>query len=438
MDDGTLLGRRPGPGCAVAGKGAVRTMRPRSIVASICLVGAALLARPMPAGTVATSSVAALPIVVAQAPNSWSAELQWSAMPGALRYRIFRDGKLIYQVPSDEDRTYTDYLLWPSVRYRYQVIGLGERFRWVGSASTTVVTPRLVDRFPRFYSSTSFWNIPIGSSPRLDPKSQDMVLTSLAAYRRLGVINNDDAWGIPLAYASPHSTLYTIGCEKYGCGTDVRFRIPRYARPNTGSDGHLAVYDPSTRRELDFWQGAYDARTRTWSAGSRTVTDADWGAVCPSDQRCGGGGTAAGFLEFAGVIRPEEILQGHIDHALVLSTPYVRRDFIACPATNYWASQGAGYKDDPKAIPLGAHVQLDPSFDVAARPWPRWKKVVARALQKYGAYIADVSGTLELRGEANLTRGYDAWARVGMITSPHPSLRDLPWKRFRVLSVKSC
>jgi hypothetical protein len=265
-----------------------------------------------------------------------------------------------------------------------------------------------------------------------------MVTASLTAYKALGVVNNDDQWGIPLAYADSQSEMYTVQCLLYGCDKTVQFRIPRYAQPNTGWDGHLAVFDPGTGQELDLWQGVYDPAVDTWKAGARTATTSDWGAACPSGERCGGGGTGAGFLEFGGVIRPEEIAQGHIDHALVLSTPYVRANFIACPATNYWASQGPQYQADPAAIPLGAHVQLDPALNVDAKPWPQWEKVVAKALQTYGAYIADVSGTLELRGEANLDRGYDAWARVGMITSPHPSLSNLPWKRFRVLTMTSC
>ena len=72
-----------------------------------------------------------------------------------------------------------------------------------------------------------------------------MVDTSLTAYRSLGQINDDDAWGVPIAYADPASHLYDVGCTLYNCDPPVSFRIPRYAAPNTGSDGHLAVFDPA-------------------------------------------------------------------------------------------------------------------------------------------------------------------------------------------------
>jgi hypothetical protein len=377
------------------------------------------------------------PTLTVLASTPWSAEISWSAVKGANRYRIIRDGRLIDDFTANSDSTYQDHLLWPSSTYVYELKAIGPG-GVLADLLGSVTTPAQTGSLPRFYADTSFWNTPIPASPSIDPDSGPMVSTSLSAYASLGVINSGDDWGIPLAYADAHSKMYTVECLLFGCETTVRFRIPRYATPNTGSDGHLAVYDPTIDQELDLWQGSYDPVTRTWSASGRTATDAGWGAACPEGTRCGGGGTAAGFLEFGGVIRPEEIAQGHIDHALVLSSPYLRADYIACPATNYWASDAPNYKRDSSAIPLGARVQLDPNIDVDAKPWPQWEKIVAHALQTYGAYIADVSGSLELRGEANLDRGYDAWANVGMTTLPKPDLSNLPWKRFRVLTMASC
>jgi hypothetical protein len=290
----------------------------------------------------------------------------------------------------------------------------------------------------RFYSKSSFWNVPLAPTAPLDPNSAAMIASSILPWRDHTVIDNDDQWGIPLAYACAHSKRYSIGCVKFDCDTPVSFRIPRYAQPSTGSDGHLAVYDPRTNLELDMWQAVYDAKTDTWTAGSRSVTKANWGAACGLGQHCGGGGVAAGFNEWGGVIRPEEIAQGHIDHALVISMPHVRADYLACPATNNWAPQGNRYAQDPNALPLGAHIRLSPSFDVAAQPWPAWEKVVAVALQQYGAFVADLDANITLRGEPNLDRGYDAWAKVGMSSDEHPSLTNLPWDQFEVLTLQPC
>jgi len=132
------------------------------------------------------------------------------------------------------------------------------------------------------------------------------------------------------------------------------------------------------------------------------------------------------------VIRPEEIAQGHIDHALAITIPYTRQGFVACPATS-----GDGHNADPAALPIGARVQLDRSVDVSGLALPAWQKVIAIALQQYGAYVVDTGGSLEVRAESNLGRGYDAWAKAGV--SPNsPSLAGLPWNNIHILAMTKC
>jgi hypothetical protein len=87
-------------------------------------------------------------------------------------------------------------------------------------------------------------------------------------------------------------------------------------------------------------------------------------------------------------------------------------------------------------MPEGARIQLDPSFDVAATSWPAWKKTIARALQRYGAYLGDTGGTVAIRGEADVNRGYDAWTKAG--APEGASLADLPWAHMRVLDFQTC
>jgi hypothetical protein len=376
-------------------------------------------------------------LFAAQVTSSW-ATVTWSSPDGAAAFAVYRDGRLLDAFPAAGGASYTDHLLWPHTTYRYELEARDGSGGVLADAVTTITTPRRSGSIDRFYADSSFWNAPIARGAAVDPGSREMIAASIVPWRDHTVIDDDDAWGIPLAYADPNSTTYRIGCTRYGCGTDVSFPIPRYAAPSTGSDGHLAVYDPATNRELDMWQASYDPANDTWTAGSRSVTPAEWGAVCPPGQHCAGGGVAAGFNGWGGVIRPEEIAQGHIDHALVISMPHVRANFISCPATDIWASRSQGYAQDPNALPLGAHVRLSPNVDVAARAWPRWEKIVARALQTYGAYVADLDANITLRGEPPLDRGYDPWPKVGMTSVPHPSLRDLPWRRLQVLALQPC
>src|SRR5207245_2600624 len=250
------------------------------------------------------------------------------------------------------------------------------------------------------------------------------VATALTTYASGANMANSDAWGKPLAYANAVSRLYAVGCTLYDCAISVAGRIPRYARPVTGSDHHLIVIDPTTNTELDQWESSYNALADAWTAGSRFIgSTSGWGANCSPGQHCDGA-VAAGFAAFGGVVRPEEIAQGHIDHALFLATPYTREIDIACPATNT-----DGWVSDPNALPEGAQIQLDPSFNVDAQAWPSWEKVIARALQYYGAYLGDTGGSLSLAAEPNLDRGYDGWSLAG-VPNGAPSLANLPWASF--------
>jgi len=280
----------------------------------------------------------------------------------------------------------------------------------------------------RLYSSTSFWNTEIGSSPSIDPDSSAMVSGALAAYASNANFANTDSWGVPIVYADSSDKLYNVACTKYDCGTSISFRIPSGAKPTTGSDHHLVVVDGS--KELDMWEAVYDSSNDSWSAGSRYVTDAyGWGAMCSLGQHCNGS-VAAGFAAFGGIPRPEEFSGNLIPHALTITTPLTKSGFIACPATHT-----DGKSSSSGAIPEGARVQLDPSFDVAAQSWPQWKKVIARTLQVYGAYVSDTGGTLAIRGEADLNRS-GAWSSAGVPEGA--SISDLPWAKMRVLTIKAC
>jgi hypothetical protein len=371
-----------------------------------------------------------------EAPNSYSADLAWTSAPdGTDHFEIHRDGRLIDEIPA-ATRSYRDYLLWQSTEYGYELRAVDSAGDVIASEPATVTTPAQAD-FPRPYSDSSPWNTPIGPNPELDPDSNAIIAHSIAPFGGGANLSTTAKWGLGLAYANPSSRLHRIGCDLYGCDESVSGRIPSYATPNTGSDGKLTVVEPTSGAELDMWRGVYHSDADRWSASWRGVTDVGgWGFMCTPGEHCNGP-NAAGNTGLSGVVRPEEIAQGHIDHALQMSgmAGYTRYNFIACPATHW-----DGRSTHPYSIPEGARVQLDPAFDVGAQPWPEWKKVVARALQQYGAIIDDSGGSLGIAAENITNRGYDAWQRagVGPTTQYSRRLSVLPWDRMRVLKITEC
>jgi hypothetical protein len=379
---------------------------------------------------------AAAPTLAVSAPTSYSADIGWTLPAGAVMVELRRTGRLIDRFPADAGTAYVDRLLWPRSTYTYEVTAFAGDGSVLSDLSAEVTTPRQVGSFPRPYAEDSFWNRAIRRSPKIAKRSPAIVAASIAPYASVANLNDSQTWGIPLAYGGSTSEVYDVGCTRYGCDQDVRFPIPRYARSNLGSDGKLVVVDPATGTELDMGRAAYEPATDSWTTASRYPTAyGGWGAMCGSGQHCDGV-LMSGIDQFGGVVRPEEIRQGHIDHALALSVPYWRYGRFVCPAVRW-----GGGVDDPDAIPLGARVQLDPTIDVSAEPWPPYEKVIARALQAYGAVVTDAgSGSFEVRAETDLDRGYPAWSYVGVHAgvSSAQKLPDVPWDRMRVLKLRWC
>jgi hypothetical protein len=337
---------------------------------------------------------------------------------------------MVDDVASTTAGSYVDRGLWPSTAYSYSV-----RLLDAGGAELTHLdaggsTAARTGAFTRLYADSSPLNTPIGSSPQLDPGSAAMVSKAIVPYVSGSNVTNDADWGIPVSYSDTLSTQYTVGCTRYWCNIGVPpFGIPASAKTSGGSDAHMVVLDPAGR-ELDMWDGA-KALDGSWSAGVRTVISATGsGMQCNQGQTCGRP-NASGFALAGGILRPEEIAQGHIDHALVITTPLTRSGYFACPALGT-----DGKSTDPASLPEGARVQLDPSLNVDATSMPSWMKVVAKALQTYGAYVVDTGGSLSIRAESNLGRGYDAWALAGVPS--FPSLSGLPWQLLRVLRIDRC
>jgi hypothetical protein len=367
--------------------------------------------------------------LAAQAQTYYSAALSGGVPAAAETIQIHRDDRLIADFPASNGLSYVDYLLWEDTTYAYRIRALSSSGEVLAEADAEVTTPVSNGSWPRLYAPDSFWNTPIPEDAPLDPNSEEIVRRSLVEHRSLANFANNDKWGIAFAYSNAVDRNYDIACTVWHCNSQVSFRIPAYARPTTGSDLHLSVLDVRGNKELGMYRAERTANA--WTAGSRYITDAaGTGANCEPGGGCGSA-VAAGFGVMAGVIRPEEIARGRIDHALAITTPFTRSGFVACPAT-----KTDGKHDDPDALPQAARVQLDPSFDVDAQSWPRWKKVIARALQEYGAYVVDTAGSVALRGEANINRGYDAWDKAD--TPIRPSLADLPWEDMRVLKIERC
>lgn len=251
----------------------------------------------------------------------------------------------------------------------------------------------------RLYSDKSPFNRRISAIAAVDPSSDAMVQQLVAEVNEKGWPIATKAFTVPLFYATAKTRRYDVRIthptqrDRYW----LRVPIPDGAAASPDSDGAMTVIDRTTSCEYDFGRperSADGSWTAYWLNALYTTSD----GVYDYDMAV----RASGFASAAGLITPREMKAGYIDHALVFTMANGRVGGPVRPAT-----QSDGRSSLPGAIPQGARVQLDPKLDLDSLGLPRWQKVIARALQEYGMYLADTGGAVALFAQHPLsTRGY--------------------------------
>ena len=272
----------------------------------------------------------------------------------------------------------------------------------------------------RPFSADSPWNQRIPAQPAIDRHSQALIAD--LASRGPWLVNLKD-WSIPVYFVDATRTpKHDVGDSRpgvYGAGFAFPRQIPipdeAVASPPVGdfSDNHLSIIDREQGFEWGMWAARRDARGR-WFTGLGAVTDLQGTGVAPpwydsprefDSHR----GRASGFPLVAGLIFVEEIKAGRIEHALAFAYDHCRTGLFVPPAST---SQNAQLDAvGSRGIPMGGRIQLDPAWDVESSALTPAGKVIARALQEYGAYCSDYAGANVLYGE-NSPAAVAAWQGV--------------------------
>jgi len=258
----------------------------------------------------------------------------------------------------------------------------------------------------RPFASSSPFNIGTAGAS-VDPQSEQIVNRvlqwGLPGQGVFGVSETSEDWMHPVYFSTPNDPVYTLqATEPWGSNSinGMKIHIPSTARPAGGSDGHMAVITPEGW-EYDFW------RVSSKPTGGGTMTFA-WGGRLPvTGSGVGGGATAANFGLTAGIIRPQELEAGQIDHALfiVLKCTSATGEFgfgertaaagnanssYVAPATQGGARCSSGEAGAP---PMGAWFKLALSDEeIEALNVPAWRKAIFRALADYGGFVGDTGG----------------------------------------------
>ncbi|MBK9755292.1 MAG: hypothetical protein IPO88_17655 [Nannocystis sp.] len=173
-----------------------------------------------------------------------------------------------------------------------------------------------------------------------------------------------------------------------------------------GADCHMIVVSRSEQRLYEIYHATVDA-------GDNFIGGCE--ALWPTDAAPGPDGRgqqctsadAAGFPIAPLLFSAEEVKAGVIDHAIrfILPNTMIRTKKYVYPATH-----GTNTSGPMTSIPYGGHMRLKADYPVEnLKPAAQ---VVARAMQKYGMYMAD-GGTIALTAQADVV-SCATWAEVDL------------------------
>ena len=234
-------------------------------------------------------------------------------------------------------------------------------------------------------------------------------------------------WSLPIYDVDSTANKSTVFCYVYACDAISSSPVPIPDNPirQLGNDHHLTVIDNSTRKIYDYWlwKNCFlqpNFINASWCPGSAGVASIDGNGV--------GGGTNVASLA-GGVIRTYEIEQGSIEHAIGFATANTCKGEPIYPALN---SDGTT-EDQATCIPIGSRIQLDPNVKVDEIPnITKMEKIIAKALQKYGAYADDTSAKFGFGVELDRT-GRNVYQNAGAPNGDFFQFKAIPWDKIKIL-----
>jgi hypothetical protein len=253
------------------------------------------------------------------------------------------------------------------------------------------------------------------SSASLDPES-GQVITGLAAHGGWGHSNvmqidfslevmRADPSLAPRAF-TPTDEFYNPDCDQVPVPVPAGGRLEgetNYACTQDG-DCHLIVIQGTNLFEM--WRANISGGTSTGSPFTSGCV-AKWDTTRDYWQQTANGyargdqctsADAAGYPITALLFNADEVQAGAINHAIrfILPNSRIRRGQYVHPATHVGGPQGGTTAD---YIPYGAHLRLKSTFNLASLP-NEAARVVARAMQRYGMFLAD-GGNIALTAQSD-------------------------------------
>ena len=253
----------------------------------------------------------------------------------------------------------------------------------VGFTATGNGTPSLGGRRP--FPGSNAWNMDI-STASVDPNSAALI-SSCGAGRVLhpdfGTVWDGAPNGIPFIVVHGAQARVPVSFA-YASESDpgpypIPANVPIQGGSGSTGDRHVIVVDWDSWKVYEMFSARTANGGASWTAGSGAIFDLETGALRPAGWTSA---DAAGLPILPGLVRYDEVKElGAIQHALRMSCAQTRNGYIA-PARH---AAGSGSSVD--LPPMGMRVRLKKSVDISR--FSASNQVILRALQRYGAFVAD-------------------------------------------------
>ena len=224
------------------------------------------------------------------------------------------------------------------------------------------------------FPADNIWNTRVDSLP-VSPMSDRWLRSADAATTNLHPDFGPPSYGIPFnVVGKAHATvsvdfLYADESDPGPYPFDARTPI------EGGTDRHALTVQKGSCMLYEL----YDARWNGGNpeAGSGAIFDLGSNALRTDSWTSA---DAAGLPILPGLLRWDEVVAGKVAHAIRFTVDCTKDEHI-------WPARHDAGVNDPDCPPMGARFRLMSDFDLSA--FSRKARVILRAMQRYGMFVAD-------------------------------------------------
>lgn len=247
----------------------------------------------------------------------------------------------------------------------------------------------------------NIWNTPVDRMP-VHPRSS-MVIQSNGPDRNLHP-DFSPGGGIPINIVPADQPMVPIEIIEGKAESDPGpYPIPPDVQVESGTDKHALILQRGTCRLYEI-SDIRRSPAGGWMGYAGAIFDLRSNALRPDGWTSS---DAAGLPITPGLVRYDEIEAGEIRHAIRMTVPSTRREYV-WPGRHF-----ASRSDDAALPPMGMRFRLRASYDISGFD-PR-VQVLLRALKKYGMILADNGQSWFLTGTTDARWDVDLWSQIKQI-----------------------